>query len=283
MPAQADAGLGLRRRDVRSGPSVVCGYCRTGSSSPRLDREVGSTGPSPFARASCLACHPLDPRGHPSIPACPVHPLRRKNVIRLRAVTICAAALLSAAAQANDGAPPYTFEGAPGPVLELNDQGKPSFQAEPRSARPATPAPAPAPAALPAPPARPAPPAPVATPTPVVPPAPVAAPAPVAPPARVAVPAPVAPPAPVAMPVPAPAPVVRQPAPPAPVAQPGQAGTAPQEPAAVTPVTTAPLQWETPPQGKSPFADPEPVKMFEPEPPKACTKEAFDRGMCVAR
>ncbi len=206
-------------------------------------------------------------------------------MIRLRAVTFCAAAaLLSAAAQANDGTPPYTFEGLPGPVMELNDQGKPSFQAEPEPARPSTSAPAPA--AMPAPAARPAPvapPAPVASPAPVAPPAPIAAPAPVAPPARVAVPAPVAPPAPVAMPVPAPAPVVRQQTPPAPIAQPGQAGPAPEEPVVVRPVTTAPLQWETPPQGKSPFADPEPVKMFEPEPPKACTKEAFDRGMCVAR
>jgi hypothetical protein len=186
-------------------------------------------------------------------------------VIRLKAVTFsAAAALLSAAAQANDGAPPYTFEGSPGPVIELNDQGKPSFQAEP--ARRAAPAPAPA-----------------IPPAPVAPPAPVVTPTPVAPPAPVATPTPVAPPAPVAMPVPAPAPVVRQPAPPAPIAQPEQAGPAPQDPAAVKPVTTAPLQWETPPQGKSPFADPEPVKMFEPEPPKACTKEAFDRGLCVTR
>jgi hypothetical protein len=79
-----------------------------------------------------------------------------------------------------------------------------------------------------------------------------------------------------------------QTAPPSPVTAPSAAPPlsvtpAPAEPPVVTPVTPAPYQWESPPQGKSPFADQEPVKMFEPEAPKPCTKEAFDRGLCVTR
>jgi hypothetical protein len=65
-------------------------------------------------------------------------------------------------------------------------------------------------------------------------------------------------------------------------AQPARVEQAAEAPPVVTPVNPAP-QWESPPQGKPPFADQEPVQFFEPEPPKACTKEAFDRGMCVAR
>jgi hypothetical protein len=55
-----------------------------------------------------------------------------------------------------------------------------------------------------------------------------------------------------------------------------------EAPPVVTPVIPAP-QWENPPQGKSPFADQAPVQMFEPEPAKPCTREAFASGMCVAR
>lgn len=180
-------------------------------------------------------------------------------MIRLKAATLSAvAALLSAPAQANDGAPPHTFEGSgPGPVLELNDQGKPTFQAVPEPRTPVTPGPEP-----------------VAAPAPVRAPAPVVAPAPVAP-------APAPAPAPVA--TPAPAPVTSQPASPGAVLQPAQGGQVLQAPPIVTPVTTAPLQWETPPQGQSPFADQKPVPASEPEPAKSCTKEEFDRGMCIVR
>jgi hypothetical protein len=224
-------------------------------------------------------------------------------VIRLKAVTLSAvAALLSAPALANDGAPPYTFEGSgPGPVLELNDQGKPNFQAVPEPATRAAPAPepvtaparAPAPVTAPAPARAPAPapasvgvPAPARTPAPVV--APTTGPAPTTAPAPRTAPAPLAPapatvPAPVA--APAPAPVTSQPASPGAVLQPAQGQQGIQAPPIVTPVNTAPLQWETPPQGQSPFADPKPAPMQEPAaaPAQSCTKEAFDRGMCVVR
>jgi hypothetical protein len=62
-------------------------------------------------------------------------------------------------------------------------------------------------------------------------------------------------------------------------------GQAPEAPSSV-PSGIAPLQWENPPQGKSPFGDQQPaqpVQMFEPDPPKTCTREAFDRGLCVVR
>ena len=164
-------------------------------------------------------------------------------MIRSKAATFCALVTLLGVARANDGAPPYTFEGSVGPVMELNDQGMPSLQALPEEAKPAAPAP-------------------------VVPPA--NAPARIAPPPPVSLPAPVA----------APATGDGLPAHSAPIVQPVQTRAAPT---VVTPVTTSPPQWQTPAQGKSPFADQEPAKIFENEPPRPCTKETFDRGLCVAR
>lgn len=182
-------------------------------------------------------------------------------MIRSKAVSLAAlTTLLTLPAHANDGAPPYTFEGSPGPVLELNDQGKPAYQAEPEAARPAAPAPR-----------RVATPASVATPAAAVTPAPV--------------PAPVRAPAPAQAPVvsPVPAPVISQPVTPGAVLQPVQAPQPLQAPAIVTPVTAAPLQWENPPQGVPPFADPAPAPVTPPESARSCTREAFDRGLCVAR
>jgi hypothetical protein len=79
--------------------------------------------------------------------------------------------------------------------------------------------------------------------------------------------------------------VILQPAVPAAAVLPARVAPVVEAPPVVTPVTPPPLQWETPPQGKSPFSDLEPVPapLFEPEPAKPCTKEAFDRGMCVTR
>jgi hypothetical protein len=198
-------------------------------------------------------------------------------VIRLQAAILGAiVALVSAAAQANDGAPPYTFEGSgPGPVLELNDQGSPTFQAVPEPVHPAAVPPAPN-----------APAAPAAVPAPAKAPVPVAAPAP-APAPTVTAPASVA--------APTPAPVIRPPIISPSLAQPPQQESARPAPPIVAPVTSGSLQWETPPQGRSPFAEPEPerepereaepVPMFEPKPeaPKACTREDFERGLCIVR
>jgi hypothetical protein len=83
--------------------------------------------------------------------------------------------------------------------------------------------------------------------------------------------------------------VSSQPVAPRPIAQPPQQEPSNSAPPIVAPVTAGSLQWETPPQGKSPFAEPEPepkpVPMFEPKPeaPKACTREEFERGMCIVR
>jgi hypothetical protein len=79
--------------------------------------------------------------------------------------------------------------------------------------------------------------------------------------------------------------VILQPAVPAAAVLPARVAPVVEAPPVVTPVTPPPLQWETPPQGRPPFSDQEPVSapLFQPEPVKPCTKEEFDRGMCVVR